>query len=250
MRNIKNIQAESANVRNALAENLRKATDTTLSDEARLRLYEKFNEERVRRGETLISIPADLLARVKSRAAATPDAAKLAAAGGKESVALAADSSVHFAKATSRASKRFGGKMKQGTVDMVRNAVDVAKELSQTAVDAGRIATVESYEVLREAPQSKRKALLAPPKLAGKGVKVGMRLMTGTAKAATKTIKGGMVITKDAASATVTGMIESARVGKAFAESSDKMVQAGSALTKGVKNAAKEIAEENEDVAD
>jgi hypothetical protein len=97
MRNIKNIQAESANVRNALAENLRKATDTTLSDEARLRLYEKFNEERVRRGETLISIPADLLARVKSRAAATPDAAKLAAAGGKESVALAAASSVHFA---------------------------------------------------------------------------------------------------------------------------------------------------------
>jgi hypothetical protein len=236
---------DTSDASDALLASLKKAvSEAGLSDEAKLRLYEKFNEERARRGESLLKVPADLLARVKAKAAATPEAAKKAAASSKESATMAVDSGVHFAKTTGRSGKRIGGKLKQGTVNLTRNAVDVAKELGKTTVDAGRIATVESYDVLSEAPQGKRKALLTPPKLAGKGVKAGVRLMTGTAKAAAKTIKGGAVMTKDAASATATGMIESARVGKAFAESSDKMIQAGSALTKGVKDAAKEITDE------
>jgi len=240
-----NETSPAAGAEDSLAISLKKAIpDAPLSDEARLRLYEKFNEERARRGESLLKIPADLLARVKARAAATPEAAKKAAASSKESAALAAGSGVHFAKASGRSGKRFGGKMKQGTTNMARNAADVVKELGKTTVDAGRIVTVESYEVLREAPQSKSKALLAPPKLAGKGVKASVRLMTGTAKTAAKTVKGGAVLTKDAASAAATGMVESARLGKAFAESSDKMVQAGNALIKGVKDAAKEITDE------
>jgi hypothetical protein len=239
---------EPTNASDALSAGLKKAApDAQLSDEARLRLYEKFNEERARRGESLLKIPADLLARVKAKAAAAPDAAKKAAAGSKESASLAASSGTHFAKATGQGGKRFGGKMKQGTVNATRNAADVARELGRTVADVGRITTVESYEVLREAPQSKRKALLAPPKLAGKGMKAGIRLMTGTAKAAAKTVKGGAVMTKDAASTTATGMIESARMGKAFAESSDKIMEAGDALARGVKDAAKELSEKTDE---
>ncbi len=219
------------------------ADDAQLSDESRLRLYERFNEERARRGESLIRIPADLLARVKAKAVRAPEAARKAVSSGKEATVLAAGGGKQLAVTTGRGGKRFGGKMKQGTVNMARHTAEVAKEMGKTVADVGRITTKESYEVLREVPRGKRQALLAPPKLMGKGMKAGLRLMTGTAKVATKTVKGGAVMTKDAASTMATGMVESARLGKAVAESTDAVVEATSTLTEGLKDAAKTVAE-------
>jgi len=233
---------KQAGTSDALTQGLKKAlADASLSDEAKLRLYERFNEERARRGESLIRIPADLLARVKAHATAAPEAVRKATQSGKESVTMAASGSMHLAKATGKGGKRFGSKMKRGTVNATRNTADVIKEIGRTVADVGRIVTLESYEVVREIPQSKRKALLAPPKLMGKGVKAGVRMMTGTTKAAAKTVKAGAVITKDATTTTATGMIESARVGKAFAESSGQIMQAGDALASGIKDAAKTV---------
>jgi len=243
MSNISDVKPDST-TRSAWAEKLKKASDAALSDEARLRLYEKFNQERASRGESLLEIPAELLARVKAKAAATPKAAKKAAVSSKESAALAAEGGAHFARATGRGGKRFGGKMKQGTVNATRNIANVAKEMGRTVTETGRIITLESYQVLREAPQSKGKALLAPPRLAGKGMKAGMKMVSGAAKTAAKMVKGGAVMTKDAASVTATGMIESARMGKAFAESSEQIRQAGDTLTSGIKDAAREVLDE------
>ena len=240
MSDISDVKLDNAN-RSAWAEKLKKASDAALSDEARLRLYEKFNQERASRGESLLEIPAELLARVKAKAAATPRAAKKAAVSSKESATLAAEGGAHFARATSRGGKRFGSKMKQGTVNATRNIANVAKEMGKTVTETGRIMTLESYQVLREIPQSKGKALLAPPRLAGKGMKAGMKMVSGAAKTAAKMVKGGAVMTKDAASVTATSMIESARMGKAFAESTDKMAQAKDTLAAGIKDAAKEI---------
>ncbi len=230
----------------ALRQTLSKTKDMALSDEARLRLYQRFNEERARRGESLLRVPADLLARVKPKAAATPEAAKKLAGGGKEATLLAADSGAHMARSTGRGAKRFGGKMKRSASNAGRHLVEVAREAGRTAANVGRIVTVESYEVLREAPRSKGKALLAPPKLMGKGVKAGARMMTGTAKVAAKSAKGGAVLIKDGASTAATGMIESARLGKAFAESTDKLAQAGEQMARGVKEAARTVIEASE----
>ncbi len=220
------------------------AQEAELSDEARLRLYERFNEERRRRGETLIKIPADLVARVKAKAALAPEAAKKAAQGGKEAAVLATDSSAHLARATGQSGKRLGRKMKQGATHAAQNAADVAKEMGQTLVETGRIATVDCFQVLREVPRRKRNALLAPPKLVANRIKAGARLMTGATKAAAKTVKGGAVMAKDAASVTATGMVESARLGKTMVESTGQMAQAGEALLRGMKEAAKTMTTE------
>ncbi len=230
----------------AMRQGLRQHTEAHLSDEARLRLYEKFNEERQRRGESLLRIPADLVARVKAKAAATPEAARLAATGSKEASAIAASSGVHLAKTTGRGSKQLGRKMKQSAEHSVQHAAEVAKEMGKTVADVGRITTIESFEILQEAPQHKRKAILAPAKLMGQGLKAGMRMMTGAAKTAAKSMKGGAVMTRDAAETMATGMIESARVGKAMAESADKMKQAGQTLSQSFKEAGRRLIEEDD----
>ncbi len=222
----------------------RAAQEAELSDEAQLRLYERFNEERRRRGESLIKIPADLAARVKAKATLAPEAAKKAAQGGRDAAVLATDSSVHLARTTGQSGKRLGRKVKQGAMHAAQNVVDVAKEMGQTIVETGRIVTVDSFQVLREVPRRKRNLLLAPPKLAANQVKAGARLMTGTTKAAAKTVKGGAVMAKDAASVSATGMLESARLGKTMVESTSQMAQAGGTLLQGMKEAAKTIAAE------
>ena len=221
----------------AMRQSLRQRSKPVLSDEARLRLYERFNEERQRRGESLLRIPADLLARVKAKAAATPEAAKLAATGGKEASILAANSGLDLARTTGRSSKQMGRKMKQGAEHTVHHAAEVAKEIGKTMADVGRMTTVDSFEIIQEAPQNKRKAILAPAKLMGQGVKAGMRMMTGAAKTAAKSMKGGAVMTRDAAETMATGMKESARMGKTMAESADKLKQAGKILSQSVKEA-------------
>ena len=230
----------------AIRQGLKKTSRTRLSDEARLRLYQAFNDERVRRGESLLQIPAELLARAKAKAAVTAQATQKVIQESKDAGQEIGSGSAHFAKSVSQSSKRFGKKVQRGARNSARNATHVAKEMGQTGKDVARIVTKESYDVVSQAAQSKRKAAVAPARIMGKGVKAGARMMTGGAKTAAKSVKGGAVMAKDGASVMATGMIESARVGKAFAESTDKVVQAGSKIKQSVKDAVKEVAEENE----
>lgn len=177
--------------------------------------------------KSLPTIPANLVACAQAKAKAAPEAANQVAAGTQKSASLAALGSAHLARTTGQGGKRLGDKMMQGAHNAKRNMADVAKTMKNTATDVGRIAVGERIEVLRAVPHSPRQALLAPPKLIGKGIKARWRMATGAAKTTAKIAKGGATMAKDAVSITATGMVESARVGKAMAETCQQLREAG-----------------------
>ncbi len=153
-----------------------------LSPEGRLRLYERLNAERARRGEKLLRIPDELLARVRAKTRAAGDAAGDVARTGARSARRMGGKGMAVAGAAGRGMKAVGGRAARTAGKGARRARKMGIEAARTVADVGRIATEEVAEVIGDAMQSPFKALLAPPRMAGKAAKMAARTAKGGCK--------------------------------------------------------------------
>ncbi len=227
----------------AIKAGLRQTGRARLSDAARLRLYQVFNDERRQRGESLLQIPADLLARAKAKGVAVNQAGRRVVREGKKAKRDLTESGAHLAQVSGRGGKRVGRKIKQGAQNAAKNAANVGKEVGATARDTGRILTIDCFEIIGEARHSKGKALIAPARIMHNRVQAGVRMMTGGAKVTAKSMKGGAVMAKDAASLTATGVIEGVRTKRAISKTKRQVNKTSEKMKKSVKKAAKQVAE-------
>lgn len=175
---------------------LKEASELSLKPEARLRLYEKMNEERRKKGEKLLKIPAKLIAQVKAKGSAVAESVgDVAKAGGQSASQMHARSEqvIHTMKdgAKSVGEKAFGAGKKSA-----HHGRDMVNETGQTILDSGRIMTSEVTDVVSDTLEHPLKAVVAPARLAGKGIKAGARMMKGGVKVAMSGVKGTLSVAK------------------------------------------------------
>ncbi len=161
-----------------------------LSPQGRLRLYERLNTERARRGEKLLRIPRELAAQARAKSQAAGEAAQEVARSGARSAGRMGRSGVSVAGAMGRGMKSVGGKAARTMGKGARRAHEMAAETAHAAADVGRIATEEVSEVIGDAMQSPFKAVLAPPRMAGKAAKMAARIAKGGFKVSMVGAKG------------------------------------------------------------
>lgn len=161
-----------------------------LSPESRLRLYERLNAERARRGEKLLRIPRELLAQVRAKSQAAGEAAGEIARSGVRSAGQMGKSGASVMGAMGRGMKAVGGRAARTAGKGARRVRKMGVEAARTAADVGRIATEEISDVIGDAMQSPFKALLAPPRMAGKAAKMAARVAKGGCKISMVGAKG------------------------------------------------------------
>lgn len=173
-----------------LRKRLSPSEEKSLSPRGRLRLYERLNAERARRGEKLLRIPEKLLAEASAKWQAAGQAAGEVARHGAHSAADAGKSGATVARTMGRGAKAVGGRAARMTAKGARRARKIAAEMAKTAADVGRVATEEVADVVGDAMQSPFKALLAPPRMAGKAAKMAARVAKGGCKISVVSAKG------------------------------------------------------------
>ncbi len=173
-----------------LRKRLAPSEEKALSPRGRLQLYERLNAERARRGEKLLRIPEKLLAEANAKLQAAGQAAGEIARQGAHSAADAGKSAAVVAKTMGRGAKAIGGRAAHMTANGARRARKIAAEMAKTATDVRRVATEEVSDVIGDAMQSPFKALLAPPRMAGKAAKMAARVARGGCKISAVSAKG------------------------------------------------------------
>ncbi len=175
---------------------LKEASELPLKPEGRLRLYEKLNEERRKKGEKLLTIPKKLIANVKAKGSAMAEAVEdVAKAGGQSASQVHARSGlvIHTMK---DGAKSIGDKALDAGKKSALNGKDMVDEAVQTMVDSGRAVTSEVADVVKDTVEHPLKVVVAPVRLAGKGIKAGARMVKGSAKIATSGVKGALTTAK------------------------------------------------------
>ncbi len=175
---------------------LREASEKSLQPAGRLRLYEKLNEERKKRGEKLLKIPAKLIAQVKAKGGAAAGAVgDIAKAGGQSASRMGARSG-QIVRTMAEGAKSVGETALDAGKKSAHHGKDMVDEAGQTMLDAGRAMTSEVADVISDTMEHPLKAVVAPARLAGKGIKAGARTMKGSAKIAASGVKGTVSVVK------------------------------------------------------
>lgn len=175
---------------------LRDASEMNLKPASRLRLYEKLNEERHKKGEKLLRVPKKLIAQAKAKGEAMAEAVgDVAKAGGQSANQMHALSGqvIHTMK---DGAKSVGDTALDAGKKSALHGKDMVDETVQTMVDSGRAMTSEVADVVKDTVEHPLKTVVAPVRLAGKGIKAGGRMAKGSAKIATSGVKGVLTAAK------------------------------------------------------
>jgi len=226
----------------ALREKTKEATEGVLSPEAKLRLYERLNEERARRGEALLKIPQELLALAKAKASAAGEAAAEVAGAGADTLRTAAKGSAKTAETAARTAaetaKRFadaGKVVVEGGSEVARTGLETASEVASTLS--------ESAEVVKDVADNPVKgAVTAPPKLAGKMAKAGFQTMKGMATTGVKAAQTGVKAAAETGKAAAEAAKGTSKTAAEAAKAAAETAKAGAGvLSAGVKGAKKVV---------
>ncbi|RLD01325.1 MAG: hypothetical protein DRI32_09525 [Chloroflexi bacterium] len=175
---------------------LREASEKPLQPAGRLRLYEKLNEERKKRGEKLLGIPVKLIAQVKAKGGTAASAVgDIAKAGGQSASRIGARSG-QIVHTMAEGTKSVGETALDAGKKSAHHGKDMVDEAGQTMFDAGRVMTSEVADVISDTMEHPLKAVFAPARLAGKGIKAGVRTMKGSTKIAASGVKGTVSVVK------------------------------------------------------
>ena len=221
---------------------LKESTNAKLSPEKRLRLYETMNAERKKRGEKLLRIPAELIAQVKAKSAAAEQAAGKVVTTGVEAATDVAQSGASFGGTMVGGAKNVGKKMAKTARKGAKRAKKMAEETRKTATDVGRT-MAEAAEIAGNAPKSPLKAVTAPPKLAGKGLKTGARMAKGSAKVMGEGMKGSIEMMAGGAETAAEMMIQAGKVTKSMVDGIEKTASAKNKLVNAISEGTKDIAD-------
>jgi len=149
-----------------------------LPEEAKLRLYQRLNAERVRRGEPLLRVSAALLEAVRVRwqtaRAEAPHVAREAARAGR----TVAESAQDVARAASRGARETAASVGRAAQDCIEGP----KELADAALSTGRDLMQtgsEAVQVVHDVAEKPRKIFLAPFSLSAKAAKAGLQAAKG-----------------------------------------------------------------------
>ncbi len=236
-------RASLENFRNIKSQ-LKQKTNARLSPEAHLRLYEQMNTERKNRGEKLLRIPAELIAQVKAKSVATGQAMQDLTTTGVESATDVAQSGTKFGGAMVGGAKNVSGKMAKTAQKGVKRAQKIVSDACQTATSIGRTMG-EAAEIAGDARKSPLKAVTAPPKLAGKGIKMGGQIAKGSVKMMGNGMKGGIEMIAGGADTAAEMMTQAGKVTKAIVDGIDTTANAKKKIIDSASKGAKSIANAN-----
>ncbi len=175
---------------------LRDASEKPLQPAGRLRLYEKLNEERKKRGEKLLKIPVKLIAQAKAKGGAAAGVVGDIAKAGGQSASRVGERSGQIVHTMADGTKSVGETALDAGKKSAHHGKDMVDEAGQTMLDAGRVMTSEVADVISDTIEHPLKVVFAPARLAGKGIKAGARTMKGSAKIAASGVKGTVSVVK------------------------------------------------------
>ncbi len=171
-----------------------------LSPEARVRLYERLNEERRKRGDTLLTIPQTLLEEVRRRALAATEAAIEAGSTGLKGAAQTAAAAQETAKIALEASKTVAKTAAEGAKRTAKPALEGMSEPVRTVVDLAKLAAEGAKDMMESAQETPPKgAVKAARAMAGKTAKAAGRVTKGLARSVQKGVQTGMEAAKGTA---------------------------------------------------
>ncbi len=183
----------------ALREKAREATASALPPEAKLRLYERLNAERARRGEPLLRIPQELLALAKAKAIAAGKAATEVASASANAAQTAAQAGAATVQTAAQSAKQAARQMQQTGKTALTGSAETLKTGIQATTDAAST-LAETTEVLDDIAEKPLKgALTAPPKVAAKVAKAGLQAAHGAAKTGAKMAQTGAKVAAESA---------------------------------------------------
>ncbi len=230
---------------------LKDASSTNLQPERRLRLYERLNDERKKRGEKLLEIPKKLIAQVKAKGGAAVEAAGDVANASGAAAKQTGERTVTLAKTMRDGAKSVGKTAIGAGKKSAHHGKDMVNEAAQTMLDTTRIMTEEVAGVVEESLKSPIKAVIAPAKLMGKGVKASARMAKGSAKIAVSGVKGVTSVAKASLDISAEGVKQAGKTAKATLDTAESMLegrnQVAGAIGKGAEKVAKAKPEEEED---
>ena len=237
----------------ALREKAREATASALPPEAKLRLYERLNAERARRGEPLLRIPQELLALAKAKAAAAGEAAADVASATAQTAKTAVQASTETAQTAAQSAKRVARQAKKtGKTALKGSAEALQTGLKATAEAASTLA--ETGEVLEDIAEKPIKGTVtAPPKVAAKVAKAGLQAAQGAAKASARMAQTGLQVAAESAQSAAEvakgSLKTAATAAKGAAQTAKASAEVLSTAAKGAGKVvkAKKEDEENED---
>ena len=235
-------QQKLSQYENALAL-LKDASSTDLQPERRLRLYERLNDERKKRGDQLLEIPKKLIAQVKAKggaaAEAVGDVAKASGAAAKQT----GERTVNIPKTMRDGAKSVGQTALGAGKKSAHHGRDMINEAAQTMLDSARIMTEEVADVVEGSLKSPLKAVTAPAKLAGKGIKATARMAKGSAKITASGMKGVASAAKGSLDVGAESAKQAGKTAKATLDAAESILdgrnQVAGKIGKGVKKVAK-----------
>ena len=226
----------------ALREKAKEATDGVLSPEAKLRLYERLNEERARRGEALLKIPQELLALAKAKAVAASEAAAEVAEAGAQVVQTAAKGGAKTVETAARSAAETAKRLGDAGKAVVEGGSEMAHTGLETAADVASTLS-ESAEVVKDVVDSPVKgAVTAPPKLAGKMAKVGFQTAKGMAKTGAKAAQTGIKAAAETGKAAAEAAKGTSKTTAEAVKAAAETAKAGAGVLSATVNGAKKVA--------
>ncbi len=213
----------------ALREKAREATAGALPPEAKLRLYERLNAERARRGEPLLRIPQELLAQLKAKTAAAGEAAAEVASAGTKAAHTAMQAGAATAQTAAQSAAQTARQMGKAGKTALKGSADALQTGLQATADAAAT-FAETREVLEDISENPLKgALTAPPKMAAQVAKAGLQAARGAAKASAKMahtgVKTAAESAKTAAEATKGGVKTTLTAAKGAAQTAKASIE-------------------------
>lgn len=220
---------------------LKDASETELQPERRLHLYERLNDERKKRGEQLLKIPEKLLAQVKAKGGAAVEAAQDVAKASGAAAKQTGGRTVNIAKTMRDGAKSVGQTALGAGKKSAHHGKDMVNEAAQTMFDSTRIMTEEVADVVEESLKNPFKAMIAPAKLAGKGIKAGARMAKGSAKIAASGVKGVASAAKGGLDVGAESVKQAGATAKATLDAAESMLEGRNQVAEAMGKGAKKI---------
>ncbi len=221
---------------------LKAASAPTLAPQRRLRLYEKLNEERGKKQEALLKIPEALIAQARATGKAMAESVGDVVKASGAAAGLVGASGGQVVKTMGRGAKSVGKKMLRAGKKSANHAKDMVDEAAQTALDSGHILTVETAQVVEESLKNPLKAVSAPLRLAGKGVKAGVRMAQGSLKISASGLKGVLSVAKGSLDVGAEGVKQGGETAKSMLDAAQSALEARNQVAKSLGKGIKKVA--------
>lgn len=152
-----------------------------LPEEAKLRLYQRLNAERVRRGEPLLRVSAALLEAVRVRWQTAKAEAAHVARESSQAARTMAEGAAQVARAAAQGATETAASMGQAAQDCVEGPRQMAEVALETGRDLAQTGA-EAVQVVQDVVEKPRQAWRVPFRLGFKAAKAGAQAAKGVAK--------------------------------------------------------------------